>query len=223
MPAPAPSRAIPYRSAPPAKSQETDESGASTFRDLYLPVGLLGVGFAGMTAWAIEGIGANTGGAVAVAGFTVISTAVKTAILLGLAMIIAPWAGIIYRGVGKGAFKLAAIIVFTDAADLWLDFIMEATGAKRRGYISLRLILASLALAAVLIGFLSRLLFDTDAEETKTFAMPLAILSQVIGFVLKVIVVVVILGIAGSARSPSAPAPSPPGSGAPSSSGSGSP
>ena len=221
-----PSRAIPYRSAPPAAKPNATDGELSTFRDLYLPVGLLGLGFAAMMGWAVEGIGAGTAGAVFIAVFTVISTVVKTAILLGLAMIIAPWAGIIYRGVGKGALKLAAIIVFTDAADLWLDFIMRATGARRPGYISLRLIFASLALAAVLIGFLARLLFDTDAEETKTFAMPLAILSQFIGFVMKVIVVVVILAIVGASRpsrSGGSSFPGPSGSGVQPSPGSGGP
>ena len=71
----------------------------------------------------------------------------------------------------------------------------------------------------MLISFLSRILFDTDAEETKTFALPLAILSQVIGFILKVIVIVVLVGVLGLARSPSSPAPSGP-SGSPSGSGS---
>jgi hypothetical protein len=87
---------------------------------------------------------------------------------------------------------------------------MRATGAVRPHFISIRAIFASLALAAVLISFLSRILFQTDAEETKTFALPLAVLSQIIGFVLKVIVVVAILSLKGGA-SPAGPMPRPPG------------
>ena len=209
-PAAAASRAIPYRSAPAAPKPDHSPYEASPFIDLYLPVALLGIGFAAMMAWAVDIVGAGAGGAVAVAVFTVVSTLIKTAILIGLAMIIAPWAGILFRGVGKGALKLAAILVFTDAADLWLDYIMRATGAVRPHVISIRAIFASLALAAVLISFLSRILFQTDAEETKTFALPLAILSQIIGFVLKVIVIVAILSLKGGAT-PAGPIPRPPG------------
>lgn len=209
-PAAAASLAIPYRSAPTAPKADRSTSDGSPLIDLYLPVGLLGIGFAAMMAWAVDIVGAGAAGAVAVAVFTVVSTLIKTAILIGLAMIIAPWAGILFRGVGKGALKLAAILVFTDATDLWLDYIMRATGAVRPHFISLRAIFASLALAAVLISFLSRILFQTDAEETKTFALPLAVLSQVIGFVLKVIVVVAILSLKGGAT-PAGPMPRAPG------------
>ena len=213
MPAAAPSRALPYRSAAPVEKRDRSSVDGSPLVDLYLPVGLLGVGFAAMMGWAVDGIGAGAAGAIAVAVFTVISTLVKTAILIGLAMIIAPWAGILFRGVGKGALKLAAILVFTDAVDLWLDVIMRATGAVRPHYISLRLILASLALTAVLISFLSRILFQTDAEETATFAMPLAILSRIIGFILKVIIVVALLGLKGGIA-PTGPTPRRPAPGA---------
>lgn len=209
-PAAAASRAIPYRSAPTAPKPDRSPYEASPFIDLYLPVALLGIGFAAMMAWAVDIVGAGAAGAVAVAVFTVVSTLIKTAILIGLSMIIAPWAGILFRGVGKGALKLAAILVFTDAADLWLDYIMRATGAVRPHFISIRAIFASLALAAVLISFLSRILFQTDAEETKTFALPLAILSQFIGFVLKLIVVVAILSLKGGAT-PAGPMPRSPG------------
>jgi hypothetical protein len=210
LPAAATSRTLPYRSPPSAQKPDRSFSDASPFIDLYLPVALLAIGFAAMMAWAVDIVGAGAAGAVAVAVFTVVSTLIKTAILIGLSMIIAPWAGILFRGVGKGALKLAAILVFTDAADLWLDYIMRATGAVRPHFISIRAIFASLALAAVLISFLSRILFQTDAEETKTFALPLAILSQIIGFVLKVIVVVAILSLKGG-TTPAGPIPRSPG------------
>ena len=75
---------------------------------------------------------------------------------------------------------------------------MDATGATRAGWISLREVFVKTVLAAAIISALCHYLFDMDAEETGMFALPLALISLVLGFVLKIVAIVALAVIVGA-------------------------
>lgn len=210
------SAGVGYGSAPTAADREKDRFAFDRLthapRDFYAPAALLAIGFVAMAAWAAREVDAGALGVMLVSLAVAVTTLVKTAVLTGLALLIAPRFGISFGDLRTAILKIAAIVVFTDAADLWLDVIMDATGAgnpqgrgARRGAF-----LASLLLAVALIGILSRYLFDMDADEVGMFAVPMALVSRVVGFVLKVITIGLLAGVAAGPAAPTPGATPPP-------------
>lgn len=162
-----------------------DDKITSLPRDLYWPVGLLVAGFLGFVIWAIVIFGEGMVGVGAVAVYVGGSTVVKTVVLIGLAFVFAPMAGVSFGTVGPAVLKFAAIIVFTDVAILWFDEIwrmMTSTPQLKRG-MGLGIWL-TLIITMLMVSGLCMYLFDMDWEETRMFAMPFSVAKAIIGLVI---------------------------------------
>lgn len=185
---------------PDAKESRRRGDGIiSPTRDYYLPAGLLAAGFLGILVWAFTAAEAGAGGLVLVAVGTGLVTLIKTGIVIGLALVVAPMFGVSFGEFKTAILKFAAILVFTDMALLWLDEIVEAVAGTSQGRGARKTeLLVTLLFATTLVAILTRFLFDMDAEETGMVALPLVIASLVIGFVLKVILVVVLAAAAAT-------------------------
>jgi hypothetical protein len=134
-----------------------------------------------------------------------VSTVVKTICIIALALVAAPMFGISFGDFRTAIAKFAAVIIFTDMALLWLAEIIEHVAGSSGGRAPRGSGLVTILLATALIGFLVRFLFDMDAEETGYVALPLAIASLIIGFILKVLAVAVLAGLADAANNSSGP------------------
>jgi hypothetical protein len=177
-------------------------------RDTYVPLGLAVAGFIGMILWAILGLDTTASEAVVVLFASGVTTAIKTAVLVGLALLIAPHAGLSLGTFWSALLKLAAIVIFSDAMLMWVEEWMESVGALprlgyRRGWGRVRWI--ELLLAAAVIGFLMSYLFDMDREEVGFVAMPIAVTSWIVGLIMKLFVLSVLYGgLAGAANAQAA-------------------
>jgi hypothetical protein len=156
-------------------------------RDLYVPGALLIFAVVGILAWALsDAAPAGAAGAGITVGFVV---AVKTAIMVGLALITAPALRVNFRDPRTPILKFAAVLLFADAALLWLDAAMRpADGAEPSASATARVLVVELLAAAVIVGVLSKFLFDLDAREVTLFAAPLGALSHVLGFMATLVV-----------------------------------
>jgi hypothetical protein len=156
-------------------------------RDLYVPGALLAVALAGIVAWALsDAAPAGAAGAGITVGVVVV---VKTAIMVGLALITAPALRVNFRDPRTPILKFAAVLLFADAALLWLDAAMRpADGAEPSASATARVLVIELLAAAVVVGVLSKFLFDLDAREVTFFAAPLGALSHVLGFMAALVV-----------------------------------
>ena len=179
---------IAYQSAPTERERKrfSAETMIDRPRDFYIPIGLLVIGFLAILGWASAEAG--PAGMIVMSIFTLFMTVVKTVILIGLAIVYAPLVGVSFGGLWTAVLKFAAIIVFTDAANLWLDSFIGSVGGRTGG----RLLMMSLLLTAALISFLSYYLFDMDGDEARTFALPFALASWVIGLIMTYVIVAVL-------------------------------
>ena len=180
-----------------------DASLISPWRDFIAPLIILILGFVGLIGWASYATGGSAGAMIGASVIWSITTLLKTAILIGLAFVYAPQLGVSFGDFRTAILKFAAIVLFTDAADLWL---MEVLTYGRRGWISIRIIAISLAASFVLISILCQILFEMDWDETGMFAFPMAAVSQVLGFLMRIGVIALINAIFTPAP-PAAPPP----------------
>jgi len=198
------SRAIEYQHTTPRDKREAErftyDDLTDPVRDLYVPVGLLVAGFFGAIAWAIYHFSGKTSGMVAVTVLLGTTTVVKTAVMVGLAIIVAPKMGISFGTLWTGVMKFAGILIFTDMALLWVNSLIGSIGGAggRTMYVpgTFRI---NLLLATGLITVSSFYLFDMDGSETGMFALPMALVSRVVDFVVYMIILGVLHGIVTAA------------------------
>jgi hypothetical protein len=206
-------RALEYQSTRTSERISYDDDKLmDTPRDLYVPVALLGIAFIGLIGWAMGGHGAGTTGAAFAASYYSLVTVIKTVVLTGLALILAPRLGISFGMFWTAVLKFAAMLIFTDVALLWLRLVMEWMGAARPGWISLPEVAMMVLCAMVIISLLCLYLFNMDVDEVKMFALPLALFSCVLGFILKLVTIGILMA---AAPPPPAAAPAPGGAAAP--------
>lgn len=192
-------RTLAYQSAPTEKqiraARESAEKLVDRRRDFHAPIAILAAGFVAFLLWGLTqastGEGALLGAVVMIYSF--VATFIKTVALIGLALVAAPMMGISFGGFWTAVLKFAAIIVFTDAALLWLDTAMEHMGAMPQSGRNVgRVLIIQLVATAAVISVLSMYLFDMDSEETGKFAGPFAIASFVIGWILNFLIAVML-------------------------------
>jgi hypothetical protein len=137
-----------------------------------------------------------------------VGLAIKTALLCVLALVFAPAMGVSFGLLRTAVLKIAAVIIFTDAALLWLHSIMVASGAIRPGHVfGPGSVTVYIGTAALLIMCAAWYLFDIDAEDAAKFAAPTAIISQLSNFVLLILLAAVLSAVVGPIHRRSPPAP----------------
>ena len=198
----------------PPKPEFSYDALTDNLRDVYIPTGLLVAGFIAILVWAATQLSLPPALLAIVSLITGVTTAVKTFIIIGLAILFAPALGVSFGFLRTAILKFAAILVVTDAALLWLEFIMESTGAiptSGRYYVR-GTATVNLLLATAIIGFLIHYLFDMDPDEMGKIAVAMAVMSRLIGFGMKILAVVIISAIVASISPtpPTAAAPATP-------------
>ncbi|HEY1923170.1 MAG TPA: hypothetical protein VGG44_10510 [Tepidisphaeraceae bacterium] len=165
-------------------------------RDLFVPTAMLVAGFLGAILWVFLQPKAGPGIVMIMAFLTGAATLIKTAILIGLAFVIAPRLGISFGLVGPAILKFAAIIILVDTAELWMETAFKASGAisangRTTGYI----ILPRIGLATTLISLSCYYLFSMDRNDVAMFAVPAAFISWLTGFIMNMIVIGILAGM----------------------------
>ncbi len=176
-------------------------------RDVYVPLGLLLGGFAAMGVWTILQPRATPGLVAVMAVLVALGTLIKTALLIGAAIAVASGLGVSFGTLRTAILKFAGIIVFTDAAILWLEVLMEASGAVRHGRFTLFTVGINLLAATAIIGILCNYLFQMDRDDTVRVAFPLAFLSRLTGFLLTLLLVAILTALTARTRPRPAPVP----------------
>jgi len=178
-------------------------------RDVYLPAGLVIIGFVGMLAWVTLAADVGPFGVVLVGMATGFASAIKAAVLAALALLAGPLFAISCGNYRTAMGKFAAGLIFSDMVLLWLGVATDQMAGPNVGN-GLRgaALFGTLLLAMALVGFLVWLLFGMEWDETAVVAVPLALGSLVLGLILKGIAfVVLVLILNGSGRAGTAPVP----------------
>jgi hypothetical protein len=178
----------------PLKEKVAEDKFLSPIRDTYAPLALIFIGLVGMVLWGVVGAEGGLSFGILVLVGSLIITLIKTAVLVGLAILIAPHAGLSLGTFWTAVLKIAAIVVFSDAVLMWIEQLMQNWGAVpttgygfRRGR---RFVWwMEMIIATAVIATLLHYLFDMDRDETGTVAMPIAIASWIMGLILKVALV----------------------------------
>jgi hypothetical protein len=158
------------------------------YRDLYVPLGSYLAGFMAALLWVGTEMHAGTNGLIAMSLAAGALTLIKTVVLICLALVIAPPLGISFGLFWPAILKFAAIIIVTDVGLLWLDTALKASGGiSPSGRAPYQIIFVRLGLAATLISCMSYYVFNMDLDEVALFAVPMAFVSWMIGFVLALI------------------------------------
>jgi hypothetical protein len=125
-------------------------------------------------------------------------------LLCVLALTFATALGIDFGLLRTAVLKIAAVVIFADAALMWFHSWMISTGAVRQGFV---VPFVYVAVAAEIIACASEYLFSIDAEDAVKFAIPTAIISQVSNYVMLLVLVAVLQAIVAAARAGRTPAP----------------
>ncbi len=188
-------------------------------RDVYFPTGLFIVGMLGLLAWAVFAAHASSEGIILFSLLILVKTVIKVGVLIGLALLVAPAAGLSFGSFWHAVLKFAAIIVFADMVlmwtESWIDSLGGSGGGNRRGR-SMVGLLKTLLLAAF-IAIQCRFLFDMDSEETGMIAVPMAIVNRILEFVLWIVIIGVLEGMMTATVAPAPPPVTSPAVAAPSS------
>jgi hypothetical protein len=157
-------------------------------RDVYAPIAFLLVGFGSVIGWTMYNIDAGAAAIIIVSIGLAFVTVVKTVVLTLGAIIIAPRFGLSFGDLRTAILKIAAIIVFTDGATIWLPF---------GGIFFIRGLFYGTLLNGMIMGVMCLYLFDMENDETAMFAVPMALVSKITGIVLTIVAVGVIMNMAG--------------------------
>jgi hypothetical protein len=174
-------------------------------RDIYFPTALFVVGMLGLLAWAVFAAHASSTGIVLFSALITVKTLIKTAILIGLALVVAPAAGLSFGTFWHAVLKFAAIIVFADAVLMWMEDWIDSLGGSSGRRTSIYIGLLKTMLLGAFIAIQLRFLFDMDSEETGMIAFPMAFVNRVLEF----IIWIVLVSILEAALAPAAPAAPP--------------
>ncbi len=158
-------------------------------RDLYVPSGLIAAGLLGSLIFVFAQTHLGINGVMIVCVLVSILTAIKIGALIFAALALAPLIGISFGILSHAILKFTAIIIFIDAATLWVDVIFKATGAISPNGLTpiLYLMFVHFALAVMMLGGLCAYLFSLDWNEVAMLAVPMAILSWIVGLIVSVI------------------------------------
>ena len=171
MPPPLPGQSvIGYRGAPPIPADGSPPGNSlNLFREIYIPVVVLVLGFVGIVA--VLGFEGDFFGRAVVPVIFISGTimVIKTAILTFLAWAFATQSG---RDVGNPmpfVLKVAGLIIFLDAAILWVWAAMHAAGADMtsRGFVSLAMILIMLVVTVLAAAIVVRGAYGLRGDQAK--------------------------------------------------------
>lgn len=178
-------------------------------RDIYLPVGLFIVGMIALLVWAIMQAKADSTGVVLFSLLIAVKTFIKTAILIGLAFIVAPIGGLSFGSFWHAILKFAAMIVFADAVLVWTENWIDSLGGNPGGTGFRRRSITGLFKTLILAFFIAiqlRVLFDMDSEETGMIAVPMAIVNRILEFIIWIVLIGILEGMIAAAAPPAVPA-----------------
>jgi len=204
-----PSSTLNYR-RPPEGSLRRDEEDKLTdvWRDWYVPAIMLGAGFLLTILWGAVETSLGSIGMVFISIFYGIATLIKTGILIGLALALAPTLGVSFGLLRTAVLKFAALIILSDSVLLWIDTLMRAAGAtSSNGRYVLGSFTIALLVTEVIVCIGCYYLFSMDSDEIRTFAMPMALVSRVISFAMKIVIIAVLSGIIGGINATARPRP----------------
>ncbi len=176
-------------------------------RDVYAPAGLLVAALIAMLLWATVHLPMSFGSVVRAAVFGGVVTAIKTAMIVGLAFLVAARSGVSFGRTGIAILKFVAIIIVIDAAVLWLDVHMNNSGVWRSARTWGYAILLRLLLAGAIASVLCHHLFQMDRDEARKVAFPLAVLSQLLGSIVSILLGAALIAIYTPRAKPPAAAP----------------
>ena len=159
-------------------------------RDIYVPTGLLALGFILFGLWGLVGSGINPQVSVLALVASFVSTLIKTILLVLVCVAITSKHGEVGFGtLWTAVLKFSAIILINDAMLIWFEAWQIYRGAIeiRHGvmYIDIWLLIWEVFMAAFLIAILLWYLFDIEKEQMFQIAGPVAIASMAIGLGLR--------------------------------------
>ena len=210
----APAPTLGYVSARKRPSEELPiDKLIDPVRDIYVPTALLTFGFIAILLWALVGRGITAQLSMVVLVASSVSTAIKTTVLVLIAVAIADKAGYGFGTFWTAVLKFSSIVILSDSLLEWFEAWMVHVGAIRvRGglmYISIWLLVLEMFLAAGVIALLMKYYFDLDVDEIWYIGLGIAFVSMLAGFVLRFLLIAALQAMIAARRPPPAAAPPP--------------
>ena len=187
--------AIGYQRGPSARERELEATAkyVDPTRDIGVPVGLLLAGVISYLAFYMFRYELRGGAIAAILVGISVMTVIKAALLIGFAFVIAGPVGVSFGGVGTAALKLAAIAVFADGCQIWVDYGVEKVaggGGFFNGMLSFPVILA------IYWGLLIYL-FSMDGGDAWLVVMLLALFDMIVRWVLVFLLLAWVMSMGG--------------------------
>lgn len=202
--APSPGRgvggaAVGYQRGPTAREKELSATAkyVDPVRDIYTPVGLLIAGVLAYLAFYMIRYEARGGAIAGVLLGISIMTVFKTILMIGFAFIIAGPTGVSFGGVGTAILKLAAIAIFADGCQTWVDYGVEKMaggGGFFNGWLSFPVVIA-------IYWGLMIYLFSMDGGDAWLVVILLAVFDMIVRWVLLFLFIAWIMSMAGAGSS----------------------
>lgn len=186
----------------PAPRPETFGESKDLVREIYVPVGVVILGYAGTLAW----VGYHGGLVFAAVATTVIVLAtvlmvIKTAVLSAFAWYLSRQSGGSFGHPVGTIVKIAGLVVALDAATLWAISAMVALGAitPRGGFYPVKTLVVLFLATLVVAALIAQLVYGLHGDEANFFSRFMAGGNLCINVVL-VIVLTVVAHNAATAR-----------------------
>ncbi|HEX4054049.1 MAG TPA: hypothetical protein VHX86_07265 [Tepidisphaeraceae bacterium] len=198
-------RAIPlaYQRTPTAQEKElaSSKSAIDSNRDLKVPAALLLIGIALYVGYYAVHYNLGLIGICATGLGLTIMTILETAVLICFAMVVAGPLGVSFGGFGTAILKLAAIVVLCDGITTCVDGLLAryTAGIGSGGIFGFGLIDFPVALGVYWTTLIY--LFSMDPGDSWMVVVLLAIFDWIVRVVLIVLLLKLILGLGGVARS----------------------
>lgn len=186
----------------PAPRPETSAGSNELLREIYIPVGVVVLGYAGTLAWAgYHGRSVFAAVATTVIVLATVLMLIKTAVLSGFAWYLARQSGGSFGHPLGTVLKIAGLVVALDAATLWAISAMVALGAitPRGGFYPIKTLLVLFLATLVVAALIAQLVYGLHGDEANFFSRFMAGGNLAIN-VLLVIVLAVVAHNAATAR-----------------------
>jgi hypothetical protein len=186
-----------YQRGPTKAEKDRGDVTMDVRRDIQAPVGFLIAGLLLYILYYAIRLDLGGGGIAAVSIGLGIMTAIKAAILVGFAVVVAGPLGVSFGGLGTAALKLAAIAVFTDGVTTWIDAGVTAIGGGAFAGGGFGFSMVSFPVALGIYWALLIYLFSMDPGDSWMVVMILSVFDGILRTVLMMVLLPMILGWGG--------------------------
>jgi hypothetical protein len=186
-----------YKQGPAQRERDrfSTENLMDMTRDVHAPVAFMLAGFALYIGYYMFRFSMPASGVAIVSMGLGIMMAVKAALLIGFALMVAGPLGVSFGGIWTAVLKLAAVAIFSDGCTTWVDYGVDRMTGVGGGFG----IMISFPIALGIYWLMLTYLFSMDAGDSWLVVILLAVFSMIVRWALLILLMSTILSWGGVA------------------------